>query len=47
MKSMFALFTTIAVLGGVAIIVAMAVVDAIIDFDNFDYEEYEEPDDEF
>lgn len=42
MKSMFALFTTIAVLGGVAIIVAMAVVDVIIDFDNFEDEEFDD-----
>ncbi len=44
MKFILAMLASLVVLAGVAIIVAMAVIDVVIDFDNY---EDEDVDDEF
>ena len=42
MKTLFAIIAAIGVLVSVVIVVAMAVVDVMIDFDNFEYEDNDE-----
>ena len=39
MKTLFAIIAAIGILVSIVIVVAMAVVDVMIDFDNFEYED--------
>lgn len=42
MKTLLAILAALTVIGGVAIIVAMAVIDVVIDFDEPEYEDEDE-----